>query len=196
VSYRINDQIKAPELRVIGDDGKQLGILPRDKALESAKKLGLSLIEIAPQAKPPVAKLTDLGKFRYQEEKKLRSQQKKAKGGELKEIRFSPFIAENDFNIRLARIKEWLGEKFKVKIVIIFTGRQMGSTRFGYQIIKRILDVFGEGVITDMEPKFFGRRLMTIISPLSHKKVENNNIEQKELNNAKSKNQKIVNKKI
>lgn len=195
MSYRINDQIKAPKLRVIGDDGKQLGILPRDEALDNAKKLGLSLIEIAPLASPPVAKMTDLGKFRYQEEKKLRSQQKRAKGGELKEIRFSPFIAENDFRTRLERVKEFLAEKNKVKVVVVFTGRQMGSTRFGYLIIRRILDILGESVITDMEPKFFGRHLITILSPLSHKKVEPN-LEREEKANAKSKNKKITIKKI
>ena len=171
MSYRINEQIRAEKLRVIGDDGKQLGILTRLEALEKAKSSGLSLIEIAPSANPPVVKLTDLGKFKYQEEKKLRSQQKKSKGGEIKEIRFSPFIAENDFNFRIGRIKEFLSEKDKVKIVVIFTKRQMGSTRFGYQLIRKILDILGDGVLMDMEPKFFGRYLITTISPHGNKKI-------------------------
>lgn len=174
MSYRINEQIRAAKLRVIASDGKQLGIITRDEALAQAKSSGLTLIEIAPQALPPVAKIVDLGKFRYQEEKKLRSQQKKAKGGEVKEIRFSPFIAENDFNIRLERIKEFLSEKDKVKVVVVFRGRQMGSTRFGYSLIKKILDILGDTVVTDMEPKFFGRHLITIISPLGKKKAETN----------------------
>ena len=184
MSYRINEQIQAGKLRVIDGNGKQLGILPREEALAKAKSSGLTLIEIAPTAKPPVAKIVDLGKFRYQEEKKLRSQQKKAKGGEIKEIRFSPFIAENDFNFRIERIKEFLSEKDKVKVVVVFTGRQMGSTRFGYELIKRILGILGDSVITDMDPKFFGRHLITIISPLGKKRVEVN---------AENKDQKITN---
>lgn len=184
MSYRINEQIRAEKLRVIGGDGKQLGILTRETALAKAKSSGLTLIEIAPTANPPVAKIVDLGKFRYQEEKKFRSQQKKTKGGELKEIRFSPFIAQNDFNFRIGRIKEFLTEKNKVKIVVVFTGRQMGSTRFGYQLITRILGILGDGVATDMEPKFFGRHLITIISPLGKRKVEEG---------AESKNQKVAN---
>lgn len=184
MSYRINDQIRAEKLRVIAGDGKQLGILPRDEALAKAKESGLALIEIAPTASPPVAKIVDLGKFRYQEEKKLRSQQKKVKGGEIKEIRFSPFIAENDFNFRIERIREFLADKDKVKVVVAFTGRQMGSTRFGYLLIKRILEILGDSVITDMEPKFFGRHLITIISPLGKRKVEEN---------AETKDQKVAN---
>ena len=172
MSYRINYQIRAEKLRVIDGAGKQLGILTRETALAKAKSLKLALIEIAPAANPPVAKIVDLGKFRYQEEKKLRSQQKRAKGGEIKEIRFSPFIAENDFNFRIERIREFLSDKDKVKVVVVFTGRQMGSTRFGYLLIKRILDILGGTVITDMEPKFFGRHLITIISPLGKKRVE------------------------
>ena len=185
MSYRINEQIRAPELRVIGDNGKQLGTLKREIALEKAKSSGLSLIEIAPTANPPVAKIVDLGKFRYQEEKRLKNQQKKSKGGEVKEIRFSPFIAENDFNFRLGRVRDWINEKNKVKVVVVFTGRQMGSARFGYELIKRILGILGDEVITDMEPKFFGRHLITTLSPIGKKKKEDKNAEVKD--------QKIIN---
>ncbi|MBI4153694.1 translation initiation factor IF-3 [Candidatus Woesebacteria bacterium] len=167
--YRINEAIRAPKVRVINSQGKQLGVLSREEALNKAKKANLALIEIAAKANPPVAKIVDLGKFKYQEEKRLKSQ-KKAKGGEVKEIRFSPFIAENDYQIRLGRVKEFLGEKNKVRLVVVFRGPQMRSKQFGYNLLARIVTELGEQVAVDMPPKFLGKHLMMIISPLSGKK--------------------------
>ncbi len=164
--WSVDERISARELRVIAADGKQLGVMTKEKALEAAKKEGLSLVEIAPTANPPVAKIVNFGKFRYQEEKKLRKQLKGAKGGELKEIRLSPFIAENDFKVRFDKISDFLKEKNKVKAVVVFKGRQMGSKRFGYDILNRIVKDLGEEkVAIDMKPKFFGRHLIMIISP-------------------------------
>lgn len=169
IHWRINEEIRARELRVIGPDGKQIDVLSREKALEKAKEMELDLIEIAPNANPPVAKITNFGKFRYAEEKKARQEKKKSKAAELKEIRFSPFIGEADYQTRIARIKEFLDDSSKVKIVIVFKGRQMGSSRFGYELLKKILKHFGENVVVDMEPKFLGRHLVMIISPLKKK---------------------------
>jgi translation initiation factor IF-3 len=166
-SWRVNEQIRAEKLRVIGPDGKQIGLLTRSEALEKSKKEGLDLIEIAPLATPPVAKIINFGKFRYQEEKKRRQEAKKAKSAELKEIRFTPFIAENDYNVRLERIKEFLGQKNKVKAVVVFKGRQLGSKQFGYSLLKRLVEEFGDMVVVDMEPKFIGRHLIMIISPVN-----------------------------
>ena len=140
-----------------------------DEALKQAKSEGLTLVEIAPTAKPPVAKIVDFGKFRYQEEKKLRTQLKKTKTSELKEIRFSPFIAENDYNTRIKRIREFLGDKNKVRLVVVFTGRQMGSKPQGYELLKRIIAELGEAISVDMTPKFLGKHLMMIISPVAKK---------------------------
>lgn len=137
--------------------------------MEEAKKVNLALIEIAPNANPPVAKIIDLGKFKYQEEKKLKSQ-KKSKGGEVKEIRFSPFIAENDYNFRLGRVKEFLAEKNKVRLVVVFKSSQMRSKPFGYKLLEKIVKEMDENINVDMEPKFLGRNLMMIISPVSGKK--------------------------
>ncbi len=163
--WRINESIRAPKLRVVGADGKQVGVLSLSDALAKSKKEGLDLIEIAPNANPPVAKIANFGKFRYQEEKKIKRELKKAKATELKEIRFSPFIAENDFSVRFERVKEFLKEKNKVKIVVVFKGKQMGSKPFGYEILKKILKDLGETIAVDMEPKFIGRHLIMIISP-------------------------------
>lgn len=166
--YRINEAIRAPQVRVIDASGKQLGILSREEALNKAKKANLALIEIAAKANPPVAKIIDLGKFKYQEEKKLKNQ-KKAKGGEIKEVRFSPFIAENDYQIRLGRVKEFLTEKNKVRLVVVFRGPQMRSREFGYNLLSRIVKEFAEQIAVDMPPKFLGKHLMMIISPTTKK---------------------------
>lgn len=174
--WLIDEKIRAIELRVIGPDGKQLGILKKEDALKKAKEMKLQLVEIAPMAKPPVAKIVDFGKFRYQEEKKYRKEALKTKGSELKEVRFSPFIAENDYNTRLEKIKEFLGKKNKVKVTVVFKGKQMQSKQFGYGLIKKIYDHLEGEIAIDMEPKFLGRHLVTIISPL------NKPIEKKEKN--------------
>jgi len=142
-----------------------------EKALETAKKAGLTLVEVAPKAVPPVAKIVEFGKFRYQEEKKQREREKKTKGGELKEIRFSPFIAENDYNIRLGRVKEFLSEKNKVRLVVVFKGRQMGSKQFGFNLLKKLVNELGEAISIDMNPKFLGKHLIMIVSPTTKKIV-------------------------
>lgn len=168
--WRTDYQIRAASLRVIDAEGKLLGVMTGDEARAKAKELGLTLVEIAPKAVPPVAKIVDFGKFRYAEEKKLKKQAKGAKGGELKEIRFSPFIGQADYNTRLIRVKEFLEDKNKVKVVVVFLGKQMGSKPFGYQLIQRIRKDLGENIAIDMEPKFLGRHLVTIISPVFKRK--------------------------
>lgn len=153
-------------MRLIGSDGKQEGVLNISDALKKADEAGLDLVEIAPNAKPPVVKIVELGKFRYEQEKKLKKEKKKSKAGELKEIRFSPFIADHDYATRMQRIKEFLNESNKVRVVVVFLGRQMNSKQFGYDLIKRITEELGERVAIDMEPKFIGRHLITTLSPL------------------------------
>lgn len=181
--WRTDYQIRAPSLRVIDAEGKLIGVLTKDEAIRKAKEANLTLVEIAPTATPPVAKIVDFGKFRYAEEKKARAAAKKVKGGEMKEIRFSPFIAENDFNVRIERIKEFFADKNKVRVVVVFKGPQMRVKNTGYILVNKIKNVFGDTIITDMEPKFLGKHLVTVISPVNKaraKKVEVNVEEQKE----------------
>ncbi len=185
--WRTDYQIRADTLRVVSADGKLIGVLKKDEAIKKAKEEGLSLIEIAPNAVPAVAKIADFGKFRYQEEKKLRAQARGAKGGEVKEIRFSPFIAENDFNTRLERIKEFLDDKNKVKVVVVFTGPQMRVKNTGYGVIGRIKKELGDRIATDMEPKFLGKQLITVISPVAKRAVKNTEVKE-EIKNAKDQN--------
>ena len=170
--WRTDFQIRAPSLRVIDAEGKMIGELKRDEAIAKAKEAGLTLVEIAPGAVPPVAKIVDFGKFRYAEEKKARAAAKKVKGGEVKEIRFSPFIGENDFEVRVKRIREFFEDKNKVRVVVVFKGPQMRVKHTGYGVINRIKDVFGDTIITDMEPKFLGKYLVTVISPVNKAKTK------------------------
>lgn len=171
-NWKINQQIKADQVRVLDADKKLVGIMSLKEALEESTKRGLDLIEIAPKANPPVVRMMEMGKFKYEVEKRLRKEKRGAKGGETKEIRFSPFIAEADFQNRIERIKEFLQEGNKVRIVVKFTGRQMNSKDFGYKITKRVLEEIGINVNIDMEPKFIGRHLVSVISPLSKAKAK------------------------
>ncbi len=180
LSWRINNQITAPEVRLIGEDGKLVGVVSRVEALNLAQEKNLTLIEIAPKAKPPVVKIADLGKFRYQEEKKLQKQKKGAKSSEIKEIRFSPFIADHDYQTRIERIREFLADNNKIRIVVVFKGRQMGSKQFGYELMQKVVNTLDSAVAIDMEPKFIGRHLQMVISPLKKtvkKEGANNNAE-------------------
>ena len=170
--WRTNVQIRAPKVRVIGSGGKQLGVIETSKALALAKKEGLDLVEIAPHAKPPVTRIVDIGKFKYEEEKKQKAQKKKTKSSELKEVRFSPFIGVADYNTRLIRIREFLDDKSKVKVVVKFKGRQMGSKQFGYKLFERLMDDLRGRVGIDMKPKFLGRHLIMIISPVAGSKTK------------------------
>lgn len=165
---------------MVGSDAKQIGILSKEEALAKARELGLDLVEVAAAANPPVARIVDFGKFRYQEEKKLRKEKIKNKGGDIKEVRFSPFIAENDFRTRMERIYEFLDERNKIRVAVVFTGRQMNSKPFGYEVLKKILNEVGDKATVDMEPKFMGRHLAMVISPTTKSK------KQKEEDNAKT----------
>lgn len=165
--WRVNQSIQAPTLRVIGQDGRQLGVFSLKEALERAQGAGLDLVEIAPHAQPPVAKIIDFAKFRYQEEKREREARRKEKRGtEIKEVWLTPFMAQNDYMVKVSRIKEFLGEGHKVRIAVRFKGRQMGHSRFGYQVVKKLEeDIKEEGKI-EQQPKFLGRQLMTTLTPV------------------------------
>jgi len=182
--WRTNENIRAEKVRVVASDGKQLGVMAPREALEAAKKEKLDLVEIAPKAKPPVVQIVNFGKFKYTEEKKRKKSKKGAKTGEVKEVRFSPFIGEADYQTRLGRANGFLNEGNKVRAVVKFKGRQMGSKQFGYDLMKRLLGDVETTVVVDMKPKFLGRHLAMVISPTNKstfsKKTENENEKDKD----------------
>ena len=163
--WRSNYQIRAPEVRVIDEKGKQIGVIEKQKALDLAKNAGLDLVEIAPNAKPPVCKIVDFGKFKYQQEKKAKKEKKGVKKSELKEVRFTPFIGDHDYKTRIERTKEFLSDKNKVRVVVRFKGRQMGSKKFGYELLDKVIAELADTISVDMQPKFVGRNLIMVISP-------------------------------
>lgn len=147
---------------MIDAQGTQLGILTKAEALEKAKEAQLDLVEIAPNADPPVARITDFKKLRYEENKKEKAN--KGGGGNLKELWLSPRIADHDLQVRLKRTEEFLKEGHKVKLSVKFKGREMAHPEFGHSLLQKVLAHFGDRVETEREPKFEGRRLSVIIT--------------------------------
>lgn len=163
--FRLNQQITASEVRVIGKEGKQIGILPIAQALQQARKAEADLVEIAPDAKPPVVKIIEFKKFKYLEEKKEKEARRHAKQTELKEVRFSPFIGEHDYRTAIEKVKRFLENGDLVKVSIVFLGRQMVHQEFGPKLLERIMATL-EGIgKLDREPRFEGRRYVTIVKP-------------------------------
>jgi len=148
------------------------------EALKRAQDSNLDLIEIAPDAKPPVAKIIDFKKFKYLEDKKEKEAKKHTKQTELKEVRFSPFIGEHDLKTALGRVKKFLAEGDLVKISIVFTGRQMAHTEFGPKLLERIMAELATIAEKEREEKFVGRRLVTIVRPAQ--KTQKHNSETKD----------------
>lgn len=167
--YAINQFIKSEELRVVDETGKQVGVMSKVEALQKAREAGVDLVEIAPMAKPPVAKIIDFKKFKYLEAKKERDGKAASGKVEIKEIRFSPFIAAGDMLSRLERIKEILGDGDRVKIVVKFSGRQITRVEFGHDLIKKILSELTEVASADGVPKLQGKQLFLIINPIKKK---------------------------
>ncbi len=151
------------KLRVIDSKGEQLGILTKLEALEKAKQLGQDLIEIAPNADPPVAKIVDFQKFRYEENKKERASRKGNSLGELKELWLSPRIAEHDLRVRLTRTEEFLKDGHKVKLTVKFKGREMAHQELGRQVLEKALEVLGDKASVERDPKMEGRKLSMIL---------------------------------
>jgi len=184
--YRINQYIQAKEIRVVDDEGKQIGVMPLEKALKQAQEKGLDLVEVAPSAKPPVCKIIDFKKFKFLESKKEQKDKKKSKKVDVKVVQLSPFIAENDLNFRLNRAEEFLKEGNKVKIAVVFKGRQITKKDFGYKLIEKAVEKLKPFSEVDFEPKFAGRRLEMTLKPTKggkndQTKNENKKISQKKI---------------
>ncbi len=141
--YRINYQITSPELRLLDETGKQIGIVSKIEALQKARELNLDVVEVASNAKPPVAKLIDYKKFKYQESKKDRESRKLSKKVGVKELRIRPFIGQHDFDTRVKQSKEFLTDGNQVKINVVFKGRELAHKEFGFDIIRKFQTALG-----------------------------------------------------
>lgn len=170
--YRINQYINTEKVRVINAEGKQIGVLSLSQALAKAQEARLDLVEVAARANPPVCKIIDFKKFKYLEAKKQQEEKKKRKKSELKEIRLTLFIAENDLNFRIKKIEKFLKEGNKVKINLMLRGRQITKKNLAYTLFKKVIDKVGTFSKIEIEPKIIGKKLEMTLSPEKVKKNE------------------------
>ena len=162
---RINEQIRVREVRLIDEKGEQRGIIPTLEAIRIARELGLDLVEVAPQSVPPVCKLLNYGKFKFEQEKKVKDSRKKAKGGELKEIRMQPKIATHDLDFKSEHVREFLEEGNKVKVTIRFRGRELAHTERGEDVLKAVLTRLEGFYVMERLPMMEGRFMSMTLSP-------------------------------
>jgi len=150
---------------VIAQDGAQLGVLPLKKALELALKEELDLVEVAPNADPPVCKIMDYGKFKYQQNKRTQEAKKKQTVIQVKEIKVRPKTDEHDLQVKIRHIKRFLGEKDKAKVTILFRGREIAYADQGYKVLDRIKEELKEDAVVEQAPKMEGRNMIMILAP-------------------------------
>lgn len=168
-SQRLNDEITTPEVRLVGEDGEQLGIVPIRQALTLAEEAGVDLVEIAPMAKPPVCKIMDFGKFKYQESKRAHEAKLKQKQVQVKEVKFRPGTDDNDYNIKLRNVVKFLGEGDKAKITLRFRGREMAHQEIGMRMLERIKADLEQQAMVEQFPKMEGRQLIMVLAPSKKK---------------------------
>lgn len=166
----MNREIKAPEIRLIGPDSKQLGIVPVEDALRMASDMNVDLVEIAAEAKPPVCRLMDYGKFKYQQQKKAAEAKAKQTVIELKEVKFRPATDIGDYNIKMRNIRRFLDDGNKVKVTLRFRGREITHKELGMDLLNRVREDLADEINIDQEPKFEGRQLVMVVSPARKKK--------------------------
>jgi translation initiation factor IF-3 len=165
-AQRVNGEITSPEIRLIGEDGEQVGIVPIQQALGMAEEAGVDLVEIAPMATPPVCRLMDFGKFKYYEAKKAHEAKLKQKQIQVKEIKFRPGTDEGDYQIKLRNLIKFLQEGDKTKITLRFRGREMAHQEFGVRLLERVkADLEPYGTVEQF-PKMEGRQLIMVLAPI------------------------------
>ena len=167
---RINEDITTPEIRLVGSDGEPLGIVEIEKALAIAEEQEIDLVEIAPTAKPPVCRLMDYGKFKYNEQKKQHDAKLKQKQIQVKEVKFRPGTDKGDYAIKLRNLIRFLGEGDKAKVTLRFRGREMAHQEFGVRLLERVRTDLEEHGVVEQFPKMEGRQMVMVIAPL--KKIE------------------------
>ena len=165
--YKVNRAITAPQIRLIDQDGNPVGVVSIKEASIMAREAGLDLVEISPQASPPVCKIINYGKMKYELQKKKAEAKKKQKIIEIKEVKFTPTIGANDYNVKLNSIKKFIASENKVKISLRFRGREISHKDIGEKLLNRVLDDVQDIAKADSRPQLDGRQIITIISPIS-----------------------------
>jgi len=162
---RVNQRIRVPEVRVVDDTGENLGVIPTERAMEIAREKGLDLVEVAPQAKPPVCKIVDYGKFHYQQEKREKKGKRRSK---LKEVKFTIKIGEHDFQTKLKRAREFLGKGDMVRVSIFFRGREIVHSSRGRELLKRVEEEVSDLARVEGHPTARGKVMQMMLVPTQH----------------------------
>jgi translation initiation factor IF-3 len=162
---RINDAIRAREVRLIDENGQNAGVVSRADAIERAVAAGLDLVEVSPDAEPPVCKILDFGKYKYQEQKKAAEARKNQKIVEIKEIKMRPSIDDHDYDVKIRSIKRFFEEGDKVKVTLRFRGREMAHQELGYQLLQRVKAELQELSKVEAEPRLEGRQMVMVLAP-------------------------------
>ena len=162
---RINDEITVPEVRVIDSEGEQVGVISREEAMAMADEAEMDLVEVSPDAKPPVCRIMDYGKFLFEENKKRHAAKKKQKQIQIKEVKFRPGTEEGDYQVKLRNLVRFLSHGDKAKITIRFRGREMAHQELGMQMLKRVEADLVELATVEQYPKLEGRQMVMVMSP-------------------------------
>jgi translation initiation factor IF-3 len=168
-AHKINNRIDSRDVRLIDADGNNVGVVPTRQALIMAEEANLDLVEISPDAKPPVAKILDYGKFKFQEQKKAAEARKKQRVIEIKEIKLRPMIDDHDYDVKLKAAMRFFGEGDKVKVTLRFRGREMDHQELGHKLLNRVKTDTVEIAKVEMEPRFEGRQIIMILAPKAAK---------------------------
>ena len=169
MEHQINEEIRDKEVRLIGDDGEQLGILPIQQAQEIAVEKGMDLVKIAPQAKPPVCKVMDYGKFRFEQAKREKEARKNQRVVEIKEIRLTPNIDIGDLNTKVKNACRFLQDGNKVKVSVRFRGREVTHSSLGQELLHRFAELCSECSTVEKQPKLEGRQMLMFLAPAKDK---------------------------
>jgi translation initiation factor IF-3 len=162
---RINERIRVPEVRVIGDDGQQVGVMRTDEALRYAQERDLDLVEVAPEARPPVCRVLDYSKYKYEQAQKQKQARKHQQQITIREIKFRPKIADQDYETKKRHVERFLRHKDKVKITIMFRGREVTHPERGQMILDRLAEELTELAIIEQRPKLDGRNMTMLLGP-------------------------------
>ena len=176
----INEEIQEKEIRLIGSDGEQMGLMSSAEAQKIADEQDLDLVMISPNAKPPVCKIMDYGKYRYEQNKKVKDAKKNQHVMDVKEIRMSPGIGENDFNTKLKNGQKFLADGDRVKVTVRFRGREMAHTNIGEKLLRDFAEKCAEVANLDKEPKLEGRNMSIFLSPKSQNQLKKEQMAKKQ----------------
>jgi translation initiation factor IF-3 len=172
---RINREIRAREVRVIDSEGKQLGVLPLVEALRQAATVELDLVEVSSKTDPPVCRIMDYGKFKYQQSKKAHDAKKKQAVVHIKEVKLRPKTGEHDFQFKVKHIERFLKEGDKIKVTVVFRGREIAFPDHGRNMLKRVQELLKESGKVEQDPRFEGRNFVMIVAPLQGQKLPQSN---------------------